>query len=248
MDRALYVGMTGAIATMRAQAANANNLANASTTGFRAELAAAQAVAVEGPGFATRVNAQLGSNGFDASQGSIQQTGNALDVALRDGNWLAVQAPDGREAYTKAGDLQVDANGQLRTRSGLAVMGDAGPIAVPPGGQLSIGNDGTLTIIAPGSSVATPATVGRLKVVAAGGQDLARGEDGLYRPAPNKPQPQPAAGDVLVSGALEGSNVNLAGAMVNMIQLARQFELQTKVMKAAEDNASAASSLVRMSG
>lgn len=245
MDRALYVGMTGAIATLRAQTANAHNLANASTTGFRAELALAQAQTVAGPGFQTRVNTQLNDNGWDETQGAIQQTGRDLDIALKGDHWLAVQTPDGSEAYTKAGDLSVDANGQLRTAAGLAVLGDGGPLSIPPSTQISIGNDGTITVTPQGQTAAAQATVGRLKVVEGQHAQLERGPDGLFRAVPGQTL-QPAAGDVLASGALESSNVNLAGAMVNMIQLARQFELQTKVMKAAEDNASAASSLVRM--
>lgn len=246
MDRSLYVGMSGAIATLRAQAANSHNLANASTTGFRAELTNAQAVAVNGPGFATRVNSQLAGDGWDSSQGSVQQTGNPLDVALHQDNWLAVQAPDGSETYTKAGDLSIDTNGQIRTGSGLSVLGDGGPVVVPPGSKVAIGNDGTVSVIPPGGNAAAPAMVGRLKVVTAGHDQLQRGEDGLFRAVSGRPQPQPAAGDVLTSGALEGSNVNLAGAMVNMIQLARQFDLQTKIMRTAEDNASAATSLLKM--
>lgn len=245
MDRALYIGMSGAIATLRAQTANAHNLANASTTGFRAELATALTENVAGPGFQTRANSLLSDNGWDSSQGAVQQTGRDLDIALKGDNWLAVQAPDGSEAYTKAGDLSVDVNGQLRTGSGLAVLGDGGPLTIPPSTQLTIGNDGTITVTPTGQSAAAQAVVGRLKVVEAKHDQLNRGLDGLFRAVPGQ-TPQPASGDVLASGAIESSNVNLAGAMVNMIQLARQFELQTKLMKAAEDNATAATSLVKM--
>lgn len=246
MDRALYVGMSGAIATLQAQTANAHNLANATTTGFRAELAIANAVAVQGPGLQTRVNSQLSDSGWDATGGPIQQTGRELDIALKGDNWLAVQAPDGSEAYTRAGDLSVDVSGQLRTGAGLPVLGDGGPLTIPPNSQLTIGNDGTITIIPQGQSAAAQAVVGRIKTVTATANQLQRRPDGLFRAAPNQAL-QPAAGDVMASGAIEGSNVNIAGAMVNMIQLARQFELQTKLMHTAEQNAQAASSLVRMS-
>lgn len=246
MDRALYVAMSGASATLRAQTANAHNLANASTIGFRAELAAAQAENIDGPGFQTRVHAQISDNGWDSTQGATQATGRDLDVALKGDNWLAVQAPDGSEAYTRAGDLNLDANGQLRTGSGLAVLGDGGPLSIPPSTQITIGNDGTITSVPLGQTAAAQAVVGRLKVVSAQPSQLLRGADGLFRPVTPAQAPQPAAGDVLASGALESSNVNLAGSMVNMIQLARQFELQTKLMKAAEDNAAASASLVRM--
>ena len=245
MDRALYVGMSGAIATLRAQTANSHNLANAGTVGFRAELAAAQAINVDGPGFQTRANAQLSDNGWDAEQGSLMQTGEQLDIALKGNNWLAVQTPDGAEAYTRAGDLRLDANGQLHTSTGLAVLGDAGPLAIPASTSVTIGNDGTITAVPNGQSAAAQVVIGRLRVVSGSQQELQRGVDGLMR-AKAGVTLNPAAGDVLASGALEGSNVNLAGAMVNMINLARQFELQSKVMRAAEDNAQAATSLVKM--
>ena len=245
MDRALYVGMSGAIATLRAQTANSHNLANAGTVGFRAELAAAQAVNVDGPGFQSRVNSRLGDNGWDSEQGNLMQTGEQLDIALKGDNWLAVQAPDGSEAYTRAGDLRLDANGQLRTSSGLAVLGDNGPISLPLSTTVTIGNDGTISAVPQGQSAAAQVTIGRLKVVSGAQPQLDRGVDGLMRAKPGVTL-NPAAGDVLASGVLEGANVNLAGAMVNMINLARQFELQSKVMRAAEDNAQAATSLVKL--
>lgn len=245
MDRALYVGMSGAIATLRAQTANSHNLANAGTVGFRAELAAAQAINVDGPGFQTRVNSQLADNGWDSAQGALMHTGGQLDIALKGDNWLAVQTPDGSEAYTRAGDLKLDANGQLRTASGLAVLGDGGPIALPPSTSVTIGNDGTVTAVPQGQPASAQVTLGRLKVVSGDQTTLGRGADGLMRAKPGN-EPEPAAGDVLASGMLEGANVNLASAMVNMINLARQFELQTKVLRAAEDNAQAATGLVKL--
>ena len=245
MDRALYVGMSGAIATLRAQTANSHNLANAGTVGFRAGLGAAQAINVAGPGVQSRANSQLSDNGWDSAQGSLMQTGEQLDIALKGDNWLAVQAPDGSEAYTRAGDLRLDANGQLRTSSGLAVLGDGGPLSLPPSTSISIGNDGTITAVPQGQSAAAQVVIGRLKVVTGAQTQLNRGVDGLMRAKPGA-ELNPAAGDVLSSGVLEGSNVNLAGAMVNMINLARQFELQSKVMRASEDNAQAATSLVKL--
>lgn len=246
MDRALYVAMTGATETQRQQAINNHNLANASTVGFRAELLAASAQAVQGPGLPTRVNAAADAPGWDPRGGSIQQTGRDLDVAFAEDAWLAVQAPDGSEAYTKAGDLQLDASGQLRTASGLAVLGDGGPIAVPQAAGLAIGGDGTITVQPLGSGTESLATVGRLRVVQAAPPQLQRGVDGLMRARPGVAL-EAASGKVVTSGALEGSNVNLPETMVNMISLARQFELQTKLMKAAEDNAAASSTLTRIS-
>jgi len=246
VDRALYVGMSGAMQTLLAQTANSNNLANASTTGFRAQLVDAQSVAVGGVGLPSRVNAQLLDQGWDASPGAVTQTGKDLDISLKDGDWLAVQASDGSEAYTRAGNLSVDAYGQLMTGSGQPVLGDNGPISVPPYSSIKIGADGTISIVPAGQSPNTVATVGRLRVVQAGPTQLGRGEDGLMR-AVSGVSLDSASGETVVAGSLEGSNVDLATTMVTMIQLARQFDLQTKLMKTAEDNSSAASSLVRMS-
>lgn len=247
MDRALYVAMTGAIQTLRAQTANSHNLANASTTGFKAELAANLATAVQGPGLQTRVNAVLNSNGWDARSGALQQTGRDLDLAFRENSWLAVQAPDGSEAYTRAGDLQLDELGQLKTGAGHLVLGDGGPLSVPQSSSITIGADGTITVVPAGQASSAPVQVGRLKVVDAAPQQLQRGGDGLMRPKPGQDL-NPAAGNAVISGVLESSNVNLADAMVTMIQLARQFELQTKAMKTVEDNATASATLVRMNG
>lgn len=246
MDRALYVGMSGAMQTLQAQAANSNNLANASTTGFRAQLVDAQPVPVAGAGLPSRVNAQSLDQGWDSTIGAVTQTGRDLDVAMRGNNWLAVQAPDGSEAYTRAGNLHVDAYGQLTTASGLPVLGDGGPLSVPPYSSINIGADGTISIVPAGQGPNTLATVGRLRVVQATPDQLGRGSDGLMHAVAGVTL-DAAAGETLTSGALEGSNVNIADSMVTMIQLARQFELQTKLMKSTEDNASAASSLVRMS-
>ena len=245
MDRALYVAMTGATQTMRAQTANNNNIANAGTTGFRAELSALMPVAVQGPGLPTRVNAQAATGGWDSTAGAMIQTGNPLDVALRQNNWLAVQASDGSEAYTRAGDLRVNALGQLSNAAGHLVMGDAGPISVPQNSSITVGGDGTMSIVPLGQGPETQASVGRLRIVEAKPEQLQRGTDGLMRARPGE-KLEPASGEVVFSGALESSNVNLAGAMVNMIELARQFELQVKMMKTVEDNASASSTLVRM--
>jgi flagellar basal-body rod protein FlgF len=245
MDRALYVGMTGAIQTLRAQTANSNNLANASTTGFRAQLIDTQSIPVAGQGLPSRVNAQLIDQGWDSSLGSIQQTGRDLDVAFRPGTWLAVQAADGSEVYTRAGDLSVDATGRLLTGAGQQVLGDSGPLSVPPYSQIRIGDDGTISIVPAGAQPNAQSIVGRLKVVEAGPSDLQRDPSGLMRTVPGVTL-NAAAGKVVTTGALEGSNVNLAGAMVNMITLAREFELQTKIMHTADQNANAASSLVQM--
>jgi flagellar basal-body rod protein FlgF len=246
MDRALYVAMSGATQALRAQEVNNNNIANAGTTGFRAEIAALQDAVVNGPGQPTRVSAVATDGGWDSSSGALQSTGNPLDVALNENAWLAVQAPDGTEAYTRAGDLRVNALGQLSNAAGHPVLGDGGLIAVPPNSSISIGGDGTISIVPMGQGPATQATVARLKIVNAQPSQLVRGTDGLMRAAPNQ-NLEAASGTVLASGSLESSNVNLPKSMVNMIELARQFELQVKMMKTVEDNETSGQKIMQMS-
>ena len=246
MDKALYVAMTGATETLRAQAANSHNLANISTVGFRGDLTATRAVAIEGEGFQSRVNALLESAGFDNRAGGLMQTGGDLDVAVRGENdWIAVQDAGGNEAYTRSGDLRITAQGQLRTAAGLVVMGDGGPVSIPPAQKVSIGDDGTISVVPQGQGPETIASVGRIKVVHVEPQDLVRGEDGLMRVKPGA-SATPVAGSALMTGVLEGSNVNAAEALVNMIQLARQFDMQMRVMRTAEDNAKSSTSLMKI--
>lgn len=243
MDRLLYVAMTGASETMKAQAANNHNLANASTVGFRADLAAFQARAVAGDGHASRVYATSSHTGFDDSSGAMMSTGRDLDVAIQGGGYIAVTGPDGREGYTRAGDLRVDAAGQLRTGTGLAVMGEGGPIAVPPHSSLLVGVDGTLSIVPLGQGPETRAEIGRIKLVNPAAGELVKGADGLFRTRGGSDAPADAAVR-LGSGMLEGSNVNVAEAMVNMIELARQFDLQVRAMRTAEENGDASARLL----
>ena len=245
MDRFLYVAMSGASETLRMQAANSHNLANASTTGFREDLAAFQTRNVAGPGFASRAYATTGEAGWDATSGSVQDTGRPLDVAIQGSGWLAVQAPDGGEAYTRAGDLHLDTQGNLVTAAGHTVMGDAGPINVPPHSSLHVGADGTVSIVPLGSGPETTASVGRLKLVNPPASAVTKGEDGLFRLRDGSDAAADASVQV-TAGALESSNVNVADAMVQMIELSRRFDLEVKAMRAAEDNGAAASQLLRL--
>lgn len=245
MDKSIYVAMTGAKEVLRAQTANNHNLANATTTGFRADLAAFMSRAVEGPGFASRAYATTSTLGWNHDGGSIVTTGRDLDVAVNGDGWLAVQGPDGREAYTRAGDLRVDVSGQLLTAGGLPVMGDGGPLSVPPNTSLTIGTDGSISIVPVGQGPETVSTVGRIKLVNPPAESLERGSDGLFRQKDGQ-DAEPDAAVRLATGALESSNVNAAGAMVNMIELARQFDLQMKSIRTAEDDARASASLLRL--
>ncbi len=248
MDKAAYVAMTGASATLQAQTAVSNNLANADTPGFKEALANTRAFPVNGPGYPSRVDTILGDVGFNATPGSQQVTGNPLDVSLGQDKWLAVQAADGSEGYTRAGNLQLTPNGQLMA-GGRPLLDDNGaPVTVPPYQSMDIGDDGTISIVPQGQGPASMAVVGRLRVVQAGQKDLARGLDGLMRNAnPQTPLPR-ANGRVLTTGVVEGSNVDTAAALVQMIQLQRQFEMQVKVVKAADDNAQSANTLLRLGG
>jgi flagellar basal-body rod protein FlgF len=244
MDKLLYVSMSGAKETLRAQAANSHNLANASTNGFRADLSAFQSRAVAGAGYASRVYATNTTTGWDQSVGAQMSTGRNLDIAINGDGFIAVQGRDGREAYTRAGDLIVDANGQLMTKTGLPVLGDGGPLSVPPSNTLSIAPDATISIVPQGQGPQTTASVGRIKLVNPGNNNLDRGDDGLFRMRDGSDAPAEASVRV-TPGALESSNVNAAQAMVNMIELARNFELQVKAIRTAEDDAAASSQLLR---
>ncbi len=241
MDRLIYLSMAGAKANMQRQDVLANNLANASTPGFRAELHAFRAVPVQGSGASTRVYALESTPGYDMSPGVVSTTGRPLDVAMRGNAWLAVQGLDGTEAYTRGGSLEVSADGTLRTHNGLPVMGDGGPIQVPANSEVSIGADGTVS--ARGTN-GRNTNVGRLKLVTPEAP-LNRGEDGLFRAAEGDLQADATAR--LQDGALEGSNVSPVETMVAMIAAARQFEAQMKVLQNAEGNEKAAAQLLSVS-
>lgn len=246
MDHAIYLAMTGATQTMRAQAENNYNLANISTDGFKSKLAAFQSVPVLGSGLDSRVNAVSRGVGYDFSDGPQITTGNPLDVAVQGQGWIAVQAANGSEAYTRDGALQVNASGMLVTANGQPVLGDSGPITVPPNSTIKIGSDGTISLVPLGQSASSIATVGRIKLVDPPLDQLTQGADGLMQLAGGGTAPA-AANVRLASGVLEGSNVNPATALVNMIALSRQFELQVRSIKTADQNGQAATQLLSLS-
>ncbi len=246
MDRSLYVAMSGAKQILQAQASNSNNLSNANTTGFRSDLQQFRSMPVFGPGQPSRVYAMVERPATDFSHGAIQATGRDLDVAIKDNGWIAVQSPDGSEAYTRAGDLRLTPDGLLQTSSGLPVFGNGGPIAVPPAQKLEIGQDGTISVVPLGQPSNTLAIVDRIKLVDPPLDQLEKLNDGLMHLKGDLPAP--ASSEVtLISGSLETSNVNAVDAMVRMIELARQFEMQIKVMKSANDNDAASAQLLRIS-
>lgn len=245
MDKLLYVAMSGASQTLLAQAENNNNLANANTTGFRADLAAFRAMPVFGPGAPSRVYAMAESPGTDFSYGSLISTGRDLDVAVKGDGWIAVQGADGKEGYTRAGDLRITTAGLLENGAGHLVLGNSGPIAIPPAEKIEIGVDGTVSIQPTGQSATTLSVVDRIKLVNPPKQDMAKGGDGLMYMKDGSVLPPDAAVGV-AAGSLETSNVNPVEAMVNMISLARQFEMQVKMMRASQDNDASAAQIMRM--
>lgn len=246
MDKMLYVSMTGAHNNTLAQRAHANNLANVSTNGFRRDFEQARAMPIFGDGYPARVYAMSERPGTDFTPGSMQETGRDLDVAVGGKGWLAVQAPDGSEAFVRTASLNVDALGVLRTGNGLPVMGNAGPIAVPPEQKIEIGQDGTISIRALGEGPSVLAEVDRLKLVSPDLKQMEKGSDGLIRFKGQGPL-QPDATVQITSGFLESSNVNAVEEMTAILSLSRQFELQVKMMRTAEDNSSAMARVLQMS-
>lgn len=246
MDKMLYLAMSGASQNTLAQRAHANNLANLSTSGFRRDFEQARSMPLFGDGYPARVYAMSERPATDFTPGTLQETGNELDVAVEGQGWLAVQTPDGGEAYVRTASMQIDALGMLRTGSGLPVLGNAGPIAVPPQQQIEIGQDGTISIRSLGEAPNVVAQVDRIKMVNPDPKSLVKGEDGMIRL--KEPATQPADANVrLASGFLESSNVNAVAEMTSMLALARQFELHVKMMRTAEDNASAVARVMQLS-
>lgn len=246
MDRLIYVAMTGAKHIVEQQATVSNNLANATTTGFRAQLDSFRSVPVVSEGLPTRTFVLDSTVGSDFRGGAIQDTGRDLDVAIQGDGWLAVEKADGSEGYTRGGSLKINENGVLQTQSGLNVQGDAGVITIPPDVIVSIAKDGTISTANRGSTPGATTVLGRIKLVNPPTDTLVRGDDGLF----NVKDGQPADADAnvsLIAGSLENSNVNVVDCMVNMISLARQFELHMSLLKNAESNATKADQFLALS-
>jgi flagellar basal-body rod protein FlgF len=236
MSELLMTVMNGARLVMKAQAVNANNLANASTDGFRAEL-----VHVSSAG---DIESQTTTPDF--AQGMIRTTANPLDVSVDGEGWIAIQTPEGTEGYTRRGDLRVDAFGQLTNGVGQPVIGNNGPIAVPPFSNIAIAADGTISIQPLGQDATTIAVVDRIKLALPDESRLRRGEDGIMR-LPARETAAPEASVRVQSGALEGSNVNAVAELLKMIDLSRQFEAQIRLMRSAEENSDSLASVLKLS-
>jgi len=246
MDKSIYVAMTGASQALNATAIHANNLANVSTTGFRSDFAQARAMSVISNQLPTRTFAMTERPGTNQTSGTLMETGRDLDVAIEGEGWLAVMAPDGTEAYTRAGELQLDTYGQLLTGNGLPVMGNGGPIALPPAENITIGADGTITVRELGAGSDTLAQIDRIKLIKPESAALYKGEDGLMHSRDNQPIVADATVS-LASGFLESSNVNAVSELTEIISLSRQSEMQMKIMQGAKENSEASARILQLS-
>lgn len=247
MDKALFIAMTGAKHNMLAQANRANNLANISTTGFRADFEQSRSMGVYyGDGQPTRAYAMTESPRADFTPGAMIATNNPLDIAIQGDGFIAVQAPDGTEAYTRAGNMAVDATGMLRTANGLPVLGAAGPINIPENEKVQVGADGIISVIGQGQGPEAMVQVAQIKLVNPDIQNLEKGDDGLFRQRDGEIA-LPAVEVSVRSGMLESSNVNAIEEFTQILSLARQYEMQVKVMKSAEENSAASAQLLQMS-
>ena len=236
--------MTGAKQIMQAQAVNNHNIANLSTIGFRADAVSFDSAPIYGPGFATRVNSVARDAGTDFSSGVMQSTGRNLDIAVNGTGFIAIHGLDGKEAYTRAGDLRVTPTGAVTTASGLAVLSDSGPLVIPPSTQVSIGDDGTISVVPQGSPPSAVTQVDRIKLVNPPLKDLVKGDDGLLRlKTGGKAKTDETV--TITSGMLESSNVNAAQSLINMIELQRLYEFQIKSLNSTDTNEQSAQRLMQ---
>lgn len=250
MDRVIYTAMSGASQTLNQQSITSHNLANVSTVGFRAQLTAMKAVPIVGSSMPTRTMVTATTPTYDSTIGAFNYTGRNLDVALSQNDWLAVQLADGSEGYTRNGAIQIDENGTLNIQ-GFPLLGDNGVLTVPQRSQVSVSTDGTLSALGAGDKRTTIAQVGKIKKVHLERNELVRGDDGFFHATAatinNRGavlQDNPNA--KLMSGALEGSNVNPVTAMVNLISHSRQFEMQMKQITTADENAQKANQILSL--
>lgn len=246
MDRSLYIAMSGAKQTMLAQTSNTNNLANSQTTGFKSDFEQFRSMPVFGPGHPTRVYAMTERPGTNLTNGPIQTTGRSLDIAINGEGWIAIHDKEGKEAYTKAGDLRVTKEGFLQTGRGEAVLGADGPIVIPAADKIDIGSDGTISIVPTGETAITVVNVARIKLVNPNADDLEKLNDGLMHLKKGVKAPEADASVDVISGSLEGSNVSAVNALVKMIELSKHYELQVKVMKTADEMSAVSTKLLQM--
>ena len=247
MDKLIYVAMSGAREAMRAQATTSHNLANISTTGFRALRNVLDSAPIFGAGLPTRVNTVRQPELWNTSQGQTQATGRDLDVAVQGQGWLVVQDASGKDAYTRNGNLRINANGILETSAGQPVIGNGGPVSIPPYEKMFIGDDGQISIVPQGQTAESLLQVDRLMLVNPPPLQLVRSGDGLFNLRDGSTaDPDPAVR--IASGQLESSNVNPAEALAEMIEMSRHYEMQVRAMNTADELDSASARLIRMNG
>jgi flagellar basal-body rod protein FlgG len=251
MNQALWVAKTGLDAQQTRMTVISNNLANANTTGFKHSRVNFEDLLyqnVRQPGGASSQQTQLPSGlmtgtgvrvvstekSFD--QGALQQTGNALDVAVNGRGFFQVLMPDGSSAYSRDGSFQINAQGQMVTNSGYAVQPG---IQIPNSAQsVTVGSDGTVSVQLAGQ--AAPVQVGTLTlsdfVNPAGLQ--AKGENLFIETAASGPAQQSTPGvsgmGTVQQGQLEGSNVNVVEELVSMIETQRAYEMNSKAISTTD--------------
>ncbi len=246
MDRMLYLAMNGAKSMLDRQNQVAHNLANVNTAGYRTETTAFRALPVDGPGAKTRAFVVDSTTGTDFALGPLHETGRVFDVAIEGKGFLAVRGPDGREAYTRDGALQVGANGVLETHGGLPVLTETGgTIVIPPDNTITIGRDGTLSAVPLVGTPNNTTIIGRIKLVNPPEKEIQRGTDGLFRLSTGRNAP-PDNAVRLASGMLEGSNVNAVEAITSIISVSRQFDMQVRLMQSADTNSRGLSQLLNL--
>lgn len=247
MDRMIYVAMSAAREAQRAQTVTSHNIANISTNGFRAIRSALDSAPIPGQGLPSRVNTVSQPETWSTTQGASLATGRDLDVAIQGQGWLAVQGPDGEEAYTRAGNLRINPNGLLENANGRLVLGNGGPISVPPFEQIFLGEDGQISIIPQGQTAESLAQVDRLRLVNPPADSLVRSGDAMFSLRDgSRAAVDPAIR--IASGQLEQSNVNPAGALADMIEMSRHYEMTIRAMNTAEETDAASARLIRLNG
>lgn len=234
MDKLAYTSVNAMKSLMNRQTAIANNMANSNTVGFKADMVSAKAQYLHGPGHDSRAMAVERDMQADMNPGTIMQTGRPLDVALEGDAMFAVQAADGKEAYSRRGDFRVEASGAMITGDGFPVLGDSGPITIPPSDRVDIGNDGTVFFVPQGGDPAQPQELGKIKLVSMTGSAISKGPDALFHVADDGTLPVDENARV-VSGALESSNVNMTAALVDMIETSRAWETQARLLRMTEE-------------
>jgi flagellar basal-body rod protein FlgF len=245
MDKIAYTSANAIQTLMKRQTTIANNMANSNTVGFKADMVSAEAKYLNGPGHDSRAVAMERDMQADMNGGTVTQTGRPLDIALEGDAMIAVQAADGKEAYSRRGDLRIAASGAMVTGDGFPVLDESGPITIPPSERVDIGADGSISYVPQGGDPTQPQELGRIKLVSTTGSAISKGPDTLFH-VPNDGQLPVDENARVISGALEESNVNMTAALVDMIETSRAWETQVKLLRTAEELDESSASIMNM--